>query len=1066
MQRNISSRVGFALPTVLIASVVMLTVLTVSVTSVVSVRTAILTQYYEQVAKTAGEAGVAYAKACLAKNGNIPLWTDAKPLKPSTDCAGNETIGMTSFSTLIVAGGGGGGGSTGGGGGGGGVIEVQDMVLNPGSYTVAVGAGGAISGNQAPGRSGANSSFNSLVAIGGGGGSYSANGNTSAVGLNGGSGGGGQVYHGPRGPGSGTTDQGFDGGSIAGSGSGSTTGGGGAGGPGLNTTTVNGGGAGGPGKLSSLSGLPLYYGGGGGGGAVTGACGALPPSSGGIGGGGNGGDIGSPGQQNTGGGGGGGWCYATGNGGAGGSGVVIIRYPNNGSIDAAGGQEVYVSGSYKIHKFTSVGNSTFTINSISPSSCPTDPRCSVMIDGNLRSSFSVARPTLNGDGRAVAIPNSGYVDLLRESSGEVWRTYRQPTVQAAVVPDLCSGAATSSLGWSRAVETTAQYPLPGITTARTISQVNDSVPAGKMYFRKDFPIVNEGAYSIVASTPSASDKVDIYIDGVYRATAQGSVSTNPVVLTAGCHTITAVLNNQTVVSRASQFTAALQRDGAASPIVATDSEWRVSAGRSVHYSEPEFDADPAIWQSVTDYPTFPTAQAGNSSWQNLQPDIFSRMISPTTNGCPMTCPPSSSTYMRDSKDFILQTNTEVMVSALCDDNCVVYIDGQEILAGAPWNTISQRTLILTQGSHRVGIMLKNTGTVANPSAAAVSVTVKTGTSQLSAGTVMARTDRSWSAANVWTPGVGASADVFSFEKSFDPSPAEVARPKTFDVLVVGGGGGGGGNCNTCGGGGGGGGGGLIFQQDVPATTGARTVIVGGGGAAGVGGASRTSGAIGGGSSFGGISVLGGGGGGAQLGGPGGSGGSGGGGSGGGTPAPGAGGASTAGQGFNGGAGITDPYGGGGGGGAGGNGVNAAGQVSGNGGAGHISYLTGVPRTFGAGGGGGAYSANFAGAADKTLGDVSSSADAGNGVNQNINNGIGYPGNTSRGSGGGGSNGNYRGAAGGAGSAGIVIIRYKAGELTATGGVITNVVIDGTPYVIHTFANVGTFTNGFNITSVN
>ena len=243
MQKNRSSRAGFALPTVLIASVIMLTVLTVSVTSVVSVRTAILTQYYEQVAKTAGEAGVAYAKACLAKSGNVPLWTDAQPLRPNTDCAGNETIGLSSFSALVVAGGGGGGGSTGGGGGGGGVIEVQDIVLNPGTYPVSVGAGGAISGNQAVGRSGANSSFNGLVAIGGGGGSYSANGNTSVVGLNGGSGGGGQVYHGPRGPGSGTTDQGFDGGSIAGAGSGSTTGGGGAGGPGLNTTAVNNGGS-------------------------------------------------------------------------------------------------------------------------------------------------------------------------------------------------------------------------------------------------------------------------------------------------------------------------------------------------------------------------------------------------------------------------------------------------------------------------------------------------------------------------------------------------------------------------------------------------------------------------------------------------------------------------------------------------------------------------------------------------------------------------------------------------------------------------------------------------------
>jgi Tfp pilus assembly protein PilV len=82
MQIKRISRGGFALPTVLIASVVMLTILAVSVSSVTAVRTTLKTQYYEQLAKAAGEAGVAYAKACLAQNGNKPLWTDNKPLTP------------------------------------------------------------------------------------------------------------------------------------------------------------------------------------------------------------------------------------------------------------------------------------------------------------------------------------------------------------------------------------------------------------------------------------------------------------------------------------------------------------------------------------------------------------------------------------------------------------------------------------------------------------------------------------------------------------------------------------------------------------------------------------------------------------------------------------------------------------------------------------------------------------------------------------------------------------------------------------------------------------------------
>ena len=95
MLKKYSYRGGFALPTVLIASVVMLTILAVSVSSVTAVRTSLKTQYYEQLAKEAGEAGVAYAKACLAKNGNVPLWTNAKPLLPNTDCSGNAIAGVT-----------------------------------------------------------------------------------------------------------------------------------------------------------------------------------------------------------------------------------------------------------------------------------------------------------------------------------------------------------------------------------------------------------------------------------------------------------------------------------------------------------------------------------------------------------------------------------------------------------------------------------------------------------------------------------------------------------------------------------------------------------------------------------------------------------------------------------------------------------------------------------------------------------------------------------------------------------------------------------------------------------
>ncbi|MDK2899024.1 MAG: hypothetical protein PWQ10_211 [Patescibacteria group bacterium] len=86
---------GFALPTVLISSIIMLTVLLAAVSSTVATRVALKSQYYNQLAKDAGDAGVVYAKACLAANNGVPQWTDSTPLTPNTDCTGTQLEGFT-----------------------------------------------------------------------------------------------------------------------------------------------------------------------------------------------------------------------------------------------------------------------------------------------------------------------------------------------------------------------------------------------------------------------------------------------------------------------------------------------------------------------------------------------------------------------------------------------------------------------------------------------------------------------------------------------------------------------------------------------------------------------------------------------------------------------------------------------------------------------------------------------------------------------------------------------------------------------------------------------------------
>jgi hypothetical protein len=236
---------------------------------------------------------------------------------------------------LLVVGGGAGGGTGGtagrGGGGAGGIVYSSAFPVSTGSYTVTVGGGGAPGADtSSTSGNGVNSSFNTLVAIGGGGAGPHA-----TAGTAGGSGGGGSGYSGEAGgaglqPGSASGGYGNAGGASynGGAAPGRQGGGGGAGAAGQNGQSTSGG-NGGVGlqfsQFASVGGSPAgWFGGGGGGGASSGQ----GAGSGGQGGGGAGSSsgVGTSGTPNTGGGGGG----AISTGGSGGSGIVIVRYPTGG----------------------------------------------------------------------------------------------------------------------------------------------------------------------------------------------------------------------------------------------------------------------------------------------------------------------------------------------------------------------------------------------------------------------------------------------------------------------------------------------------------------------------------------------------------------------------------------------------------------------------------------------------------------------------------------------------------------------------------------------------------------
>lgn len=90
IMRVVGHKFGFALPTVLIASVIMLTVLATVVQVVGTSQNALNDQFYTKLAQAAGESGIAMANACTSDtsgDGGIG-WSDSSPLMPNTDCTG------------------------------------------------------------------------------------------------------------------------------------------------------------------------------------------------------------------------------------------------------------------------------------------------------------------------------------------------------------------------------------------------------------------------------------------------------------------------------------------------------------------------------------------------------------------------------------------------------------------------------------------------------------------------------------------------------------------------------------------------------------------------------------------------------------------------------------------------------------------------------------------------------------------------------------------------------------------------------------------------------------------
>ena len=89
---------GFALPTVLIASFVMLVILTTTLSTVSSsIVTSLDASRYDTYAKAASKSGLAMARACLKANNYEPQWSSSNPLRPNTNCSGTVIAGLSQY---------------------------------------------------------------------------------------------------------------------------------------------------------------------------------------------------------------------------------------------------------------------------------------------------------------------------------------------------------------------------------------------------------------------------------------------------------------------------------------------------------------------------------------------------------------------------------------------------------------------------------------------------------------------------------------------------------------------------------------------------------------------------------------------------------------------------------------------------------------------------------------------------------------------------------------------------------------------------------------------------------
>jgi hypothetical protein len=146
-------------------------------------------------------------------------------------------------------------------------------------------------------------------------------------------------------------------------------------------------------------------------------------------------------------------------------------------------------------------------------------------------------------------------------------------------------------------------------------------------------------------------------------------------------------------------------------------------------------------------------------------DVSARWINTNHSYSGTNYPYANWAFFRDQREsaWTMASPTQVKISAACDNSCVIYVDGNEVMTVPDWTTTYSSVLTLSEGRHEIGVALNNTGATDNSSGLLLSV------ARTSDNAVIARSDASWVAGNTW---FSSNINPTSYDDTFLSTPRE------------------------------------------------------------------------------------------------------------------------------------------------------------------------------------------------------------------------------------------------------------------------------------------------------